>query len=130
MMNQPAQPPAILVVDDDPATLTLLKFSLRKLAPTYAIVTAEHGSGALRHLAERPIPLLITDYLLPDMDGLQLVAQLKALSPETYVVLASADDTLEVKRRAKEQGVDLFLSKLDLLQRLGEVVRAALEQAS
>jgi two-component system, response regulator, stage 0 sporulation protein F len=129
-MNQPTQPPAILVVDDDAATLTLLKFTLRKLAPSYAIVTAEHGSGALRHLAERPIPLLVTDYLLPDMDGLQLVAAVKALSPTTYVVLASADDSLDVKRRAREQGVDVFLSKLDLLQHLGEVVHAALEQAS
>jgi CheY-like chemotaxis protein len=129
-MDQPTLSPAILVVDDDSATLTLLKFSLRKLAPSYAIVTSEHGSGALRHLAERPIPLLVTDYLLPDMDGLQLLAAVKAASPKTYVVLASADDTLEVKRRAQEQGADLFLSKLDLLQRLGEVVRAALEPAS
>jgi two-component system, response regulator, stage 0 sporulation protein F len=126
-MDPPTPSPAILIVDDDTATLTLLKFTLRKLAPTYAIVTAEHGNGALRHLAERPIPLLITDYLLPDMDGLQLMAAVKAVSPKTYVVLSSADDTLEVKRRAQEHGVDLFLSKLDLLQRLGDVVRVALE---
>jgi two-component system, response regulator, stage 0 sporulation protein F len=128
-MDQPTPSPAILVVDDDSATLTLLKFTLRKLAPSYAIVTAEHGNGALRHLAERPIPLLVSDYLLPDMDGLQLVAAVKAISPTTYTVLASADDTLEVKRLAQEQGVDLFLSKLDLLQRLGEVVRVVLERA-
>ncbi|HEU5104079.1 MAG TPA: response regulator [Roseiflexaceae bacterium] len=124
MMEQPS--PVILVVEDDVATLKLLSYSLRRHAPTSTVVTAESGRSALQYLAESPISLLLTDYLLPDMDGLQLVAAVKAASPATYVVLCSVDDTRDIRKRAQEHGVDQFLSKLDLLARLGEVVRVGL----
>jgi CheY-like chemotaxis protein len=129
-MDRTTQPPAILIVDDDPPTLLLLKYALRKLAPAYDVLTAEHAQSALRHLAERPIPLLITDYLLPDMDGLRLTAAVKAESPQTYVIVTSADDSTEVKQRAYEQSVDLFLSKMDLLDHLGDVLHSVLPPAA
>src|SRR5204863_1071761 len=98
----------------------------RKLAPGYAILTAEYAQSALRQLAERPIPLLITDYLLPDMDGVQLVAAVKAASPATYVVLTSADDSATLRQQAQEQAADLFLAKLDLLASLEDVLHRVL----
>lgn len=55
------QLPALLIVDDDPATLTLLKFTMRKLTPSYDILAADTGHSALRRLAERPIALLLSE---------------------------------------------------------------------
>src|SRR5690349_7472737 len=119
MTDHPDLAAAILVVDDDPATLRMVQYTVRKLAPTYPIVTAEDGQHALAHLAAGPIPLLITDYLLPDMDGLDLSAAVKAASPTTYVVLTSADDSPTLRQRARDQGIDLVLAKLDLTAQLG-----------
>lgn len=125
-MDHPTHPPAILVVDDDPSALAVLTHYMRKLAPTHAIVTAEDGQRALAHLETRPIQLLLSDYLLPDMDGLQLIAAVKTASPQTYVVLTSADDTPAFQQQARDQGVDMFLAKQDLLARLEDVVRSVL----
>jgi CheY-like chemotaxis protein len=105
-MDASSSSPAILLVDDDQATLLLLKYSLHKKAPAYTVLTAEDGQRALLYLDERPIPLLITDYLLPDMDGLQLVAAAKAAAPQTYVVLISADISPALAQKAQAAGVD------------------------
>jgi two-component system cell cycle response regulator len=128
-MDQAPQAPAILIVDDDPATLVLLAHYARKLAPGHDILTAENAHSALDQLAHRNVPLLITDYLLPDMSGLHLIAAVKAASPTTYVVLTSADNSAALTWQAQAQQVDTFLSKLDLLARLGEVLQGALAGA-
>jgi CheY-like chemotaxis protein len=126
MMDRPTHLPAILIVDDDAATLSLLTHSIRKLAPTYAILTAEDGQSALNHLAQQTVALLITDYLLPDMNGLELSAAVKAASPQTYVILTSAADTAELQQQAREWHIDTFLSKMDILAGLRKVVRSVL----
>jgi CheY-like chemotaxis protein len=123
------QSPAILIVDDDPLVLALVSHYMRQLAPAYTILAAEDGQSALRYLAEYPIPLMLTDYVLADMDGLQLTAAVKAASPTTYVILASAEDSDALKAQARERSVDLFLSKMDLLERLGDVLRIVLPTA-
>jgi CheY-like chemotaxis protein len=81
MSARSTQLPVILIVDDDPDILALLNLFMHQLAPTFDIVTASDAHGALRHLAQRTVPLLITDYLMPGMDGLQLTAAVKAASP-------------------------------------------------
>ena len=73
-MDHSTQPPAILIVDDAPEMLVLLNHLMRHLAPTYDIITVSDAQSALRHLAQRTVPLVITDYMMPGMNGLQLTA--------------------------------------------------------
>ncbi len=129
-MDQSTQPPVILIVDDAPDILLLLDVLLHHLTPAYDIVTALDAQSALRHLAHRTVPLLITDYMMPNMNGLQLTAAVKAASPTTHVILISADDSAALEQRALSQQVDTFLPKADLLDRLEDVVRGILHQAS
>jgi two-component system response regulator (stage 0 sporulation protein F) len=89
-MDSIPQPPAILIVDDEPDILVLLNQLMHNLAPTYDILTMSDAQSALRHLARRTVPLLITDYMMPGMNGLQLTAAVKAASPMTHVILATA----------------------------------------
>ena len=70
--------PAILVVDDDPEILNLLWTIINSMATGYTILTCTHGDMALEQAMQQPTPLLITDYNLPGMNGLQLTAALKA----------------------------------------------------
>jgi DNA-binding NtrC family response regulator len=128
-MAQTTHPPAILIVDDDHEILTLLRIYLHTLAPSYAIVTAEDAQSALTHLAQHTVPLLITDYMMPGMNGLQLAAAVKAISPTTYVIIVTAYDTVALEQQARNQRVDLFLAKDVMFDHLESAVRAALPAA-
>jgi two-component system response regulator (stage 0 sporulation protein F) len=74
-------PPAIVVVDDEPDVLTILHRLLRDLAHDHALVAVSTGQAALELLAFCPVSLLITDYNMLGMDGLQLITAAKKTSP-------------------------------------------------
>jgi two-component system, response regulator, stage 0 sporulation protein F len=129
-MDRITRPPAVLIVDDDPDMLAVLNPFMHNLAPTYDIIMVSDAHSALRHLADRTIALLITDYLMPGMNGLQLTAAVKTASPTTHVILVTAYGSAELEQRAREQHVDTFLPKAELLDHLGDVIRRVLHPAS
>lgn len=100
--------PAVLVVDDTPSIQDLLIHTLRDLVP-YEVVAATDAAAALALLAARPVPLLITDYHLPDMRGDALVAAVKAASPATKVLMITADIAIDAS--AEWPDVDRCLLK-------------------
>lgn len=120
------QPPVVLIVDDDPDALDLLQLFMQELAPTHDIIAVRDASDALHHLAQRAVPLVITDYMMPGLNGLQLTAATKAVSPMTHVILATAYGSAALEQRAREQGVDTVLPKVVLFDRLEDVVRSVL----
>jgi two-component system, response regulator, stage 0 sporulation protein F len=122
MMTQTTLSPAILIVDDDADMLKLLPLLVQNVAPTYDILTAGDAQNALERLAERPIALLITDYMMPDMNGLQLTAAVKAASPTTHVIMLTAYSSAVLEQRARDERVDTFLAK-DAMFDLKDVVR-------
>ena len=67
--------PKILVVDDEPVSLMLLDTILSR--SNFAVSTAASGMDALAHLNKEPCDLMILDLLMPDMDGLTLLKQLR-----------------------------------------------------
>ena len=73
-----------------------------------------------------PVPLLITDYNMPGMNGLDLAQAVKAAAPTTTVVLLSAYATPEMARRAQEAGADYSLPKPFPFDQLEAIVREAL----
>ena len=125
-MDHTPQLPVILIVDDEPDLLILLYHFMHRLAPMYDILTASDGQSALTYLVHRTVPLLITDYMMLGMDGLQLTAAVKAASTTTHVILTSGDSSAEMERRAREQQVDTFLPKVQFFVRLEDVVRSIL----
>ena len=97
-MDRIPLPPAILIVDDDSDILALLNLFMHRLAPTYDIITVRDAQSALSHLTHRAVPLVITDYMMPGMDGLQLTAAVKAASPTTHVILATGYSSAEIEQ--------------------------------
>ena len=125
-MSAPVANPAILLVDDDPEVLHLLRLIITSLATGYTILTCTDGDVALEQAMQQPTPLLITDYNLPGMNGLQLTAALKARAPATRVVLISANITPDMERRARERDVDYLVRKPFHVDPLIQIVLAAL----
>lgn len=118
-----AQPPALLVVDDTPSIRQLLTHLLRDMTPHEVVVVADADS-ALQVLAARPVPLVIADYHLPDTSGDALALAVKARSPDTRVVIITAD--IEVESATQWPGVDRCLIKPFALRELRALVRTLL----
>ncbi len=77
--------PIILVVDDEPAILGLVKDILRPAG--YMVNTAANGKEALEALQAHPYDLVITDMIMPQMGGMELVQYLRLHHPETLVIV-------------------------------------------
>ena len=125
-MSAPRANPAIILVDDEPDILRLLRLIINGLATGYTILTCTHGDVALEQAMQQPTPLIITDYNLPGMNGLQLTAALKAHAPATRVVLISGYISPDLERRARDRGVDYLVRKPFQVDPLIQMVRAAL----
>jgi CheY-like chemotaxis protein len=82
----------ILCVDDEQNPLTLRKFVLQKAG--YEVVTASSGKEALELAASRHVDLVLSDHLMPGMQGTELAQQLKAQHPNLPVILISGVNEL------------------------------------
>ena len=101
----------ILVVDDYSTSQRLLGFILRQ--NNHTVVTAIHGVGALKQLAEIPVNLVITDLSMPEMDGLTLLQALRA-DPQFQnlpVIILTGSAYEQDNARAKAAGATSFLTK-------------------
>lgn len=109
--------PTIIHVDDDPTVLDLNSAILSDLQPGVRVVGASHAQAALDALRDADPPvLLILDYWMPDMTGIQLWHTCRDQSPATDLTLAvvtgSPDDGLEAEVRAL--GGTLVAKHMDL----------------
>jgi two-component system, response regulator, stage 0 sporulation protein F len=125
-MSTTAANPAIILVDDEPDILRLLGLIVNSMATGYTILTCTDGDVALEQAMQQPTPLIITDYNLPGMNGLQLTAAVKARAPATRVVLISGYISPDLERRARDRGVDYVVRKPFQIDPLIEILQMAL----
>lgn len=117
----------ILVVDDEPALRELIRVVLKMNG--YRVLEAGSGQEALRILASSPAPvhLMLSDVLMPDMNGQELAEQAHQRYPETRILLISGcTGTSDFYDWATQAGV-VFLSKPFNVEDLERVVREALD---
>lgn len=110
-IGSPLRPGTILVADDSITTRSLLRSVLE--VGGYQVRTAADGDEALRLLRSEPVNLVVSDVRMPRLDGLGLIARLRA-DPRTSgipVVLFSSSDSEEDRRRGLASGANAFLSK-------------------
>lgn len=113
----------ILVVDDEPPIRELLQSYFTKHG--YAVTTAADAQEAFRLADETPLQLVILDVLLPDSDGLEVLAQMKNTHPNLPIIIMTGigfdEDLLQ---EAIQKGASGYVSKtLPLDQLLMEVHR-------
>jgi CheY-like chemotaxis protein len=105
------KPPIILIVDDEPEMLDLLHRLLGTVTQHIEIVAVASGAAALTVIATCAVALVLTDYHMPEMNGIQLADAIKAASPMTRVTIVSVDDRDALAREAKASAADSFLSR-------------------
>ena len=116
----------ILVVDDEPQILRALRINLTVRG--YDVVTASTGAGALRAAAERPPDVVILDLGLPDMDGQQVLRELREWSTVPVMVLSVRASEVQ-KVDALDGGANDYVTKPFGIQEFLARVRALLRQA-
>jgi phosphoserine phosphatase RsbU/P len=101
----------VLVVDDDPVSRMLLKATVVRLG--HEVTVAENGAEAWRLFSAAPSPLVLTDWMMDDVDGLELCRRIRARpsAPYTYVILLTAKDARAHYVQGIEAGADDFLGK-------------------
>ena len=115
--------PIILVVDDEPAILELVKDIL--FPAGYLVNTATNGKEALAALQAHPYDLVLTDMMMPEMGGMELVQYLRLHHPETLVIVFTGYANYEDAVAAVKLGAFDYLPKP--LQ--PEILRHAIERA-
>ncbi|NJC88613.1 MAG: sigma-54-dependent Fis family transcriptional regulator [Desulfuromonas sp.] len=101
--------PTILVIDDDASLRRVTEYNLEQAG--YRVLTAadgREGVGVFRR--ERPA-LVVTDLQMPGFSGLEVLEQVKALLPETLVIVITAYGTIEQAVEAMKKGAHDFLTK-------------------
>jgi signal transduction histidine kinase/DNA-binding response OmpR family regulator len=101
----------IMIVEDDPRSLAPLEKTLRQTEP--ALVTACTGAEAWNQYAIHQPRIVVTDWLLPEISGLELCQRIRkhALDTYTYLIIMAAKDNKEDVLAAFDAGVDDFMAK-------------------
>lgn len=100
----------ILLVDDEPKVLSALRRTLRN--EKYLIETFEKPKEAILYAKTTPIDLVISDYRMPEMNGVTLLTHLKELQPNmVMIVLSGYVDMPAVLTAINEIGIDKYLTK-------------------
>jgi phosphoserine phosphatase RsbU/P len=117
----------ILAVDDDPVARKILVQALRRLGYE-EVVEVRDGMEALAFLEKEPVRAIVSDWTMPEMDGLGLCRQVRARVKSEYVyfiLLTGREADIGNQREAIEAGVDDFLVKPLDLQELWMRLRVA-----
>ena len=120
--------PTILVADDDRSIRTVLTQALGRSG--YQVRTTGNAATLWRWVEEGEGDLVITDVVMPDENGLDLIPRIKRVRPDLRVIVMSAQSTLMTAVKAAQRGAFEYLPKpFDLRELLGVVGRALAQPA-
>lgn len=117
--------PMILVVDDDRKLLDMLRRTLAYEG--YKVLTATNGREALDHVQDRRPDVIVLDWLLPKLQGVEVAKRLRAAGDQMPILMLTAKDTIEDRVEGLDSGADDYLVKpfapAELLARLRVILR-------
>ena len=118
----------VLCVDDDPAMVLMVDGLLRRAG--YRVTTFELPAAALARVQADPhaFDIVVTDFNMPEMNGMELAAAIAAAAPRLPIVVTSGFISDEMRQRAGELRIGALLQKEYTLERLAGIVHAVLEQ--
>jgi len=111
---------AVLAVDDDPNMQRLIQFYLDSAA--FTVTTVSSGRMALHQLETQSFDLLISDIQMPQMDGIDLVQEIRRNNSDLPVIIVSAFGKSTHEQQILDAGADVILEKPFEQQKLLEVI--------
>ena len=118
----------ILIVDDEPDLLRLLEDSIELYCEGCEVVPVSNAYAALEQLERQPFDLILTDYQMPGMNGLELASMVYRKSPGTPVVLVTAHrNSFWLQQEARSLDLVGFLQKPFTLAHIRELLERSLD---
>jgi two-component system response regulator MprA len=117
--------PTVLIVDDDQKLLKMLQRTM--IYEGLTVVTASNGQEALHQVDACQPEIIVLDWMMPKIDGLEVVQRLRAENNQTYILMLTARDALENRVEGLESGADDYLVKpfspVELVARIHAMLR-------
>jgi CheY-like chemotaxis protein len=117
-----------MIVEDDSSIAQTMVLALR-LIPNVEVDRAYNGEEALRLWTEKPADVLLTDYHMREMTGMELVRHLRANNYTQPMIMITAYDSVELQREAREAGVTQVIGKPFFIDQLIDRVSELLGQS-
>jgi two-component system response regulator AtoC len=119
--------PRILIADDDTSLRESLKLSL---SDKYHVLTSSDGKDALNKLHSEKIDLILLDIKMPEVDGIEILRQVKAKDPLIEVLMLTGDQTVSSAVAAMKLGAFDYITKPFDIDKLLNLVEKALERGT
>ena len=115
----------VLVVDDDQKLLNMLRRTLAYEG--FNVITADNGNAALVQIQAHHPDVMVLDWLMPGLDGIGVMKQLRVSESKTLILMLTARDAVEDRVQGLESGADDYLAKpfapAELLARVRALLR-------
>jgi response regulator RpfG family c-di-GMP phosphodiesterase len=110
-MNTDTPRPSLLILDDEEMVLTSLR-NLFRLQTEYEVIVHSSAKEALESARTRPVDLVISDYLMPEMDGITFLGRFKEIQPQSIrVLLTGYADKENAIRAINQVGLYQYIEK-------------------
>ena len=123
-----SDPKTVLLIDDDESLRRVVEYNLQEEG--YRVLMAPDGTSGLQTFQANPVDLVLTDVRMPEMNGLDLLARVKAIQPDLPVIMLTAHGTINSAVEAMKLGAFDYLTKPFNREQLKAAVRQALEVAA
>jgi CheY-like chemotaxis protein len=115
----------VLYIEDNLSNMRLVE-RLLEHRPSFSLIVANSGAAGLEMARQHQPDLVLLDVNLPDMEGRDVMLQMRAQGPNVPVIVLSADATFGQRARLKEAGAFAYLTKPLDVQRFFEVLDRAI----
>ncbi len=117
----------LLIVDDERDYSETMGFWL--MAKGYEVMAVPSGREAIDFLSTKPAPdIVFLDILMPGMDGIETLAEIKKIRPDLPVIMVTAYASEETKNEAKRLGASGFFAKADDFSLAARLIKSTLEK--
>ena len=125
MTQKPANSYTLLIADDEPNIRRVLEALFAKEG--YNVLTAENGRKAMEFATSQQIDVLISDLIMPDINGVELLQKVKQLHPHCSAVIVTAYGSIKSAVEAMRLGAFNYLTKPFDIDEVRMIIKKALE---
>lgn len=102
----------VISVDDEPVNITLIEELAKEMGKEIKLKSFLNPIDALKYVIENPIDIMLTDFMMPNMNGAELIERAKIMRPEMLsVIITGSGDNEAIKLQALKAGANDFLTK-------------------
>ena len=115
----------VLVIDDEANVRTLTSMLLKRLG--YDVLLAENGWKGLELYRQEHPDVIVLDLIMPGMDGIEVLKQIRSVDLNQLVIVVTGDSTLKSEREVRALGVSEFIVKGASVHSLGDTLKRLLK---